>query len=104
MRSERRAGLAFIFITLLIDVIGFGIVIPVLPSLVGKLAGGTPDSQAGVYGILLAVYGLMQFLCAPILGNESPVSSRHRYMAIWRAMTRWRPRLGPVSSSMVRPK
>lgn len=70
-REKRPAGLAFIFITLLIDVIGFGLVIPVLPHLVSTLAGGSHDHQARVYGILLSVYGLMQFLCAPVLGNLS---------------------------------
>ncbi len=71
MIRGRSAALPFIFITLLIDVIGFGLVIPVLPDLVGKLAGGALDYQAHMYGILLSVYGMMQFICAPILGNLS---------------------------------
>jgi len=71
MRKDRPAGMAFIFITLVIDVIGFGLVIPVLPGLVLKLAGGTPAHGAGIYGWLLSIYGLMQFVCAPILGNLS---------------------------------
>ena len=71
MLKGRKAALPFIFITLLIDVIGFGLVIPVLPDLVGSLAGGSSDHRARIYGILLSVYGLMQFLFAPILGNLS---------------------------------
>ncbi len=63
--------MAFIFITLLIDVIGFGLIIPVLPDLVGKLAGGAIDHQAHIYGVLLSIYGLMQFISAPVLGNLS---------------------------------
>lgn len=70
-REGRNAGLAFIFITLLIDVIGFGLVIPVLPKLVTQLAGGSEASGVKTYGILLAVYGLMQFIFAPVLGNLS---------------------------------
>jgi DHA1 family tetracycline resistance protein-like MFS transporter len=70
-REGRNAGLIFIFITLLIDVIGFGLVIPVLPGLVTQLAGGTQENGIKTYGILLAVYGLMQFLFAPIMGNLS---------------------------------
>ena len=62
--------MGFIFITLLIDVIGFGLVIPVLPKLVTELSGPNADGVR-MYGILLAVYGLMQFLFAPILGNLS---------------------------------
>ena len=71
MRNRRTAALPFIFVTLLIDVIGFGLVIPVLPDLVGKLAGGALDYRAHIYGVLLSVFGLMQFLCAPVLGNLS---------------------------------
>ena len=41
--------------------------------------------------------------CWPILGSESSVSSRHRYIAIWRAWTRTRDRDEPQRSSMVRP-
>ena len=69
MRNAK-AGLAFIFITLLIDVIGFGLVIPVMPKLVKQLSGG---EGAGVhtYGWLLMTFGLMQFIFAPILGNLS---------------------------------
>jgi DHA1 family tetracycline resistance protein-like MFS transporter len=63
--------MAFIFITILIDVVGFGLVIPVLPNLVKQLAGGTEEHGVRIYGLLLAAYGLMQFLFAPILGNLS---------------------------------
>jgi DHA1 family tetracycline resistance protein-like MFS transporter len=82
MAKARPAGLAFIFITLLIDVIGFGLVIPVLPKLVGQLAAGTLDHQAKMYGLLLSVYGLMQFLCAPILGNLSDRFGRRPVLLI----------------------
>ncbi|MBC8102989.1 MAG: TCR/Tet family MFS transporter [Cytophagales bacterium] len=73
VRSVRRptAGLAFIFITLLIDVLGFGLIIPVLPKLVAGLAGGGPEVGAHVFGLLMAVFGLMQFLFSPILGGLS---------------------------------
>ena len=69
--QNRKAGLVFIFITLLIDVLGFGIVIPVMPKLVADLAGGSPAKSAHLYGLLLSVFGLMQFLFAPILGRLS---------------------------------
>lgn len=72
-REGRNAGMSFIFITLLIDVIGFGIVIPVMPGLVRSLneTNHTGFDSAKLYGALLMVYGLMQFLCAPIFGNLS---------------------------------
>jgi len=72
--------MAFIFVTLLIDVIGFGLVIPVLPKLVQQLAGGPPDFQARTLGWLLALYGLMQFVFAPVLGN---LSDRYGRRPVW---------------------
>lgn len=69
-RANKRA-LLFIFITILLDVIGFGIIIPVLPELIMELTG-EGLSRAAVYGgWLLMLYALMQFFCAPVLGNLS---------------------------------
>lgn len=64
-------ALAFIFVTLLIDTIGLGIIIPVLPRLIQQLTGKGLD-EAAVYGGALAfAYSLTQFLCGPIIGNLS---------------------------------
>ena len=61
----------FIFVTLFIDILGLGIIIPVLPELIREFTGGD-DSRAGVYyGVIIALYALMQFLCAPVLGALS---------------------------------
>jgi MFS transporter, DHA1 family, tetracycline resistance protein len=61
----------FIFITVLVDAIGFGIILPVLPELIMKLTG-EGLSQASVYGgWLWFAYAVMQFFCAPVLGNLS---------------------------------
>ncbi|MBA4056013.1 MAG: tetracycline resistance MFS efflux pump [Marivirga sp.] len=69
--SQKNPALGFIFITLLIDVTGLGIIIPVLPSLIQELTGGTL-SEASMYGgWLLFAYALMQFVCAPIMGGLS---------------------------------
>jgi DHA1 family tetracycline resistance protein-like MFS transporter len=69
-------ALAFIFITVLVDSIGFGIILPVLPRLIMELTGVTID-RAAVYGGALAfVYALMQFFCAPVLGNLSDAFGR----------------------------
>lgn len=71
MAIKKQAALSFIFITLLIDVTGFGIIIPVIPTLLQKLTNCT-ISQAAVYGgWLQATYAVMQLFCAPILGNLS---------------------------------
>jgi DHA1 family tetracycline resistance protein-like MFS transporter len=69
-RASRKA-LAFIFITVLLDMIGFGIVIPVLPELIRELTGEGLAAAAVYGGWLLFVYGAMQFLFAPIIGNLS---------------------------------
>jgi len=63
-----QAGLAFIFITLLLDMLGLGIILPILPKLVEQMVGGGVAEAAVAYGVSLSVYSLMQFLCAPALG------------------------------------
>ncbi len=68
---NRQAGLIFIFITLLIDVLGLGIIIPVLPQLVGELVGGDLSVAAYYFGWLLAAYAAAQFIFAPIMGSLS---------------------------------
>ena len=71
MASNRNAAVGFIFITVLIDVIGFGIIIPVMPGLISDLKQ-VDISTAAKYGSYLTVaYALTQFLFAPVLGNLS---------------------------------
>ena len=71
MANKRNAAIGFIFITLLIDVIGFGIIIPVMPKLIADLKN-VDVSTAAKYGSYLTVaYALTQFVFAPILGNLS---------------------------------
>jgi MFS transporter, DHA1 family, tetracycline resistance protein len=72
--SARHAGhpaLAFVFITLLVDATGFGIILPVLPRLIMQLTAVGVDRAAAYGGWLAFVYALMQFFCAPVLGNLS---------------------------------
>jgi MFS transporter, DHA1 family, tetracycline resistance protein len=71
MASKKNAAVGFIFITLLIDVIGFGIIIPVMPKLISQLKH-VDISTASRYGSLLMFsYAVVQFFFAPILGNLS---------------------------------
>ncbi len=71
MASSKNAAVGFIFITLLIDVIGFGIIIPVMPGLISRL-NNVDVSTAAKYGsYLMVAYAATQFICAPILGNLS---------------------------------
>jgi MFS transporter, DHA1 family, tetracycline resistance protein len=71
LRKAGHAAFVFIFIAVLIDSIGFGIILPVLPRLIMQLTGVTVERAAGYGGWLSFVYALMQFFCAPVLGNLS---------------------------------
>lgn len=66
-----RSALTFIFITLLLDVTGIGIIIPVIPKLIQHLTGGTVSEAAKVGGWLVFAFAVMQFLFSPVLGNLS---------------------------------
>ena len=68
---KKQAAIGFIFITLLIDVIGWGLIIPVMPELIAGLKHITVNEASKEGGLLLFVYAFMQFICAPILGNLS---------------------------------
>lgn len=69
--TTRKPALSFIFITLFLDVLGIGLVVPILPKLVEQLAGGGMDSASFIFGWLVGLYALMQFLFAPIIGSLS---------------------------------
>lgn len=66
-----RHALAFIFVTVLVDTIGFGIVIPVLPKLIGALTGATLTGSARISGWLMVGYAVMQFTFGPVMGGLS---------------------------------
>lgn len=70
-KAPRQAALGFIFVTLLLDVIGLGIIIPVMPKLLRQLTGGTLSDAARYGGWLVFAFAGMQFLSAPVLGNLS---------------------------------
>ena len=71
MRKVGGGALLFIFVLVLVDSIGFGIILPVLPRLIMQLTGVGIDRAARFGGGLSFVYALMQFFCAPVLGNLS---------------------------------
>ena len=66
-----KAAIGFIFITLLLDVIGIGIIIPVLPALIIDLTGANLSVASEYGGWLLFAYAIFQFLFAPIMGGLS---------------------------------
>lgn len=71
MAEKRNAALGFIFITLLIDCTGFGVIIPVMPKLIQELTGSDLSLASKLGGWLMFSYAIMQFVCAPIVGALS---------------------------------
>ena len=76
MPKAGRGALLFIFVLVLVDAIGFGIILPVLPRLIMQLTGVGIDRAARFGGGLSFVYALLQFFCAPVLGNLSDALGR----------------------------
>src|SRR6188768_395621 len=66
-----RAALTFVLLSVFIDSLGFGIIIPSLPSVIMQLTGEPVSTAANWGGYLMAVYALLQFFMAPIFGNLS---------------------------------
>lgn len=71
MSGKKQAALGFIFVTLLIDVTGFGLVIPVMPKLIEELIHGNVSDASRYGGWLGFAYAIMQFIFAPVIGNLS---------------------------------
>ncbi len=70
-RSSKSAAIGFIFITLLIDITGWGIIIPVVPQLIKELIHGDVVEASKYGGWLSTVYAVMQFIFASVLGGLS---------------------------------
>jgi DHA1 family tetracycline resistance protein-like MFS transporter len=68
--AKRKRGFHVVLAVVFLDMLGIGLAVPVLPLLVGDFLS-SPDEQARWYGILAATFGLMQFLCMPLLGALS---------------------------------
>ncbi len=67
----RKAAMIFILITVFIDVLGIGIIIPILPELIKDFAGGSTTLAGRWFGVLAATYAVTQFFFAPLLGAIS---------------------------------
>ena len=63
--------MVFILVTLFIDILGIGIIIPILPGLIKELLRGDDGQAAVYYGVIISTYATTQFLCAPVLGALS---------------------------------
>tara|TARA_R110002124_G_scaffold75098_2_gene201539 strand:+ start:26 stop:1279 length:1254 start_codon:yes stop_codon:yes gene_type:complete len=79
-RPPGKHAFVFIFITVLIDMIGFGIIIPVMPQFVMELTGQPIESAAVMGGLLMGVFAFTQFIFAPIIGGLSDRYGRRRIL------------------------
>ncbi|MBM1222195.1 TCR/Tet family MFS transporter [Ponticoccus sp. SC2-23] len=68
---SNRLPITFIFITVVIDAMGIGLILPVMPDLIRELEGGDIGEAAVWGGILATAFAVMQFLFGPLLGNLS---------------------------------
>lgn len=74
-RQDRTAAMPFIMLTVLIDMVSFGLIIPVLPTLVGSFTGSQAD-QAFWYGVVVFAFGFANFIGSPVLGALSDAYGR----------------------------
>ena len=79
---RQRAALAFIFVTVMLDMLAFGIIIPVLPQLIVQLIGGSIARAAVWAGAFGTMYMLMQFVFSPMQGTLSDRYGRRRVILI----------------------
>ncbi len=81
LRRDRAAAMPFIMLTTLIDMMSIGLIIPVLPALVGDFTGSQAD-QAFWYGVVTFAFGLANFFASPILGALSDAHGRRPVMLL----------------------
>ncbi len=80
--KKKNAALGFIFVTVLIDIVGIGLIIPIIPNLIMELTDVTNSEAAIIGGSLAATYAVMQFFFAPILGGLSDKLGRRPILLI----------------------
>jgi DHA1 family tetracycline resistance protein-like MFS transporter len=83
MANTKKAAVGFIFLTLVIDIVGLGIIIPVVPQLIKGLLHTSDLSKASLYGGWMTfLYATMQFLFAPFIGSLSDQYGRRPVLLI----------------------
>jgi len=80
--APSRAAFVFIFITVLLDMLALGVIVPVLPALVVAFRGGDTAMGASIYGLFATVWAVMQFICSPILGSLSDRFGRRKVILL----------------------
>jgi DHA1 family tetracycline resistance protein-like MFS transporter len=82
MRSKHRAALGFVFVTVLLDMLAFGIIAPVLPRLIVDFLHGQMARASEAMGLFVTTWALMQFFFSPILGMMSDRFGRRRIILL----------------------
>src|SRR5919197_1315543 len=80
--APRRAAFIFIFITVVLDMLSLGMILPVLPKLVESFLGGDTARAAEIFGVFGTAWALMQFLFSPLLGALSDSLGRRPLVLI----------------------
>ena len=80
--NKKQAAIGFIFITILIDITGWGIIIPVIPKLIQELIHRDVSEAAKIGGWIAFAYAITQFIFAPIIGNLSDKFGRRPIILI----------------------
>ncbi|MFN8442194.1 MAG: TCR/Tet family MFS transporter [Caldilineaceae bacterium] len=82
MNNNRKPAIGFVFVTLLLDILGLGLIIPVLPELVKSFTNNNFELASTTLGIMTAIFALMQFVFSPILGSLSDQYGRRPVILI----------------------
>ena len=80
--KQRKRAFTFILITLTLDAMGIGLILPVMPDLIAEVNGGTIGTAAVWGGILATTFAVMQFVFGPILGSLSDRYGRRPVLLI----------------------
>src|SRR5262249_46820829 len=68
MFNKRHAALCFIFFTVMLDMLAFGVIAPILPKLITNFVGGDIARSSEYMGLFVTVWAVMQFFCSPVIG------------------------------------
>ena len=71
MESKRHAALGFVFVTVLLDMLAFGIIVPILPKLISEFLHGNMARSSEYMGLFVTTWALIQFFFSPVLGMLS---------------------------------
>lgn len=80
-KEARKAGLVFIFVTLVLDMVGLGIVIPIMPDVIRRFISD-PVQSSQTFGYFISLYAIMQFMASPFLGMLSDVKGRRPVLLV----------------------